>query len=73
MTVAVTGHRRRMVRLVSVETAAKKEFSVLVGKSVVAARYGQTLLVHSTLLLRPLGTRGRQEWTAEWRERPETL
>jgi len=25
MTAAVTGHRRRMVRLVSVETAAKKE------------------------------------------------
>jgi len=65
MTAAVTDHRRRMVRLVSVETAAKKEFSVISGKSVGAAHYGQTLEVHSTFLLRPLGMRGRKAWTAD--------
>jgi len=44
MTAAVTGHRRRMVRLVSIETAAKKGvFSVLGGRSVGTACYGQTL------------------------------
>jgi len=74
MTAAVTGHRRRMVRLVSIETAAKKRvFPVLGGRSVGTARYGQTLEVHSTFLPRPLGTRGRRERTAEWRERPEKL
>jgi len=41
MTKAVTGDRRRMVRLVSIETAAKKEcFPVLGGRSVGTARYG---------------------------------
>jgi len=54
MMAAVTGHKRRMVRLVSVETAAKRVFSVIGGRSVGTARCGQTLEVHSTLLPRPL-------------------
>jgi len=42
----------------------KEVCSVLGGRSVGTARYWQTLEVHSTFLPRPLGTRGRQEWTA---------
>jgi len=60
MTAVATDHRLRMVRF-----AVKKKFSVLGGKAVGTALYGQMLQVYSTFLPRPLGTHGHQDWTVE--------
>jgi len=69
MTAAVTDHRRRMVRLVSIETAAKKGCFQLSAGGQLRTDAGSSFHV----LAVAIGYARSPKWTAEWRERPETL